>query len=365
MTGTGPQPDLGSAFDMDDQGNIYVVGACRTGFTPLDNDFAIVKVDSNGVLSNDFDQDGKKLFNPTGFAEFGTGVVCLPNGRIVFGGKAGANVMLVMMDSTGALVNAFNGTGVVTIPGQSIENPVLTLDAQGRILLGVSSPAGTIIVSRYFQNGLGDASFGFNGTYVFNIGSPSVVTALGFQSDQKIMIGGYSGTSSSSDFLVLRLDTTGTLDLTFNSSGFKILPVASSISQEEANGMGIMNDDRILLAGTVVFNPAINEDLGMVMLKVQTTPSTGIPLIADGTARIYPNPFGNDGFTLQIDLWEASALHFEMFDVWGRLVATKQLSLPSGTSKIDFSEWNVSNGLYKLSIKTSDTLVGNYTVVKQ
>jgi len=81
MTGANTQPDLGTAFDIDNHGNIYIVGACRVGFSPLDNDFALVKIDSTGTLSNDFDQDGKKLYNPTGFAEFATGVVCLPNGR--------------------------------------------------------------------------------------------------------------------------------------------------------------------------------------------------------------------------------------------------------------------------------------------
>lgn len=365
MTGAGTQPDLGSAFDIDNNGNIYVVGACRVGFTPLDNDFALVKVDSSGLLSNDFDQDGKKLFNPTGFAEFGTGVVCLPNGNMVFGGKAGGNVMLVMMDSTGTLVNTFNGNGVVTIPGQSVENPVLALDAQGRILLGVSSPAGTIIVSRYFQNGLSDATFGFNGTYVFNVGSPSVVTSIGFQSDQKIMLGGYGGTSTNSDFLVVRLDTTGTLDLTFNSSGFTALPLASSSTPEEANGMGIMNDDRIILAGTVVFSSAINEDLGMMMLKVQTTSSTGITHQSDELPRIYPNPFNNEGFIVEVNVDASSTYHIEMRDALGRLVAKNQLVLSAGKNEITFSGLSIAKGHYTISIKTDDRLLGNFQVVKQ
>ena len=64
--------------------------------------------------------------------------------------------------------------------------------------------------------------------------------------------------------------STGTLDLDFNTTGFKTQPLASSVTAEEANGMGIMADDRILLAGTIVFSSAINEDVGIVMLKADS-----------------------------------------------------------------------------------------------
>jgi uncharacterized delta-60 repeat protein len=365
MTGAFTQPDLGSAFDIDIYGNIYIVGACRVGFTPIDNDFALVKINSSGNLSNDFDQDGKKLFNPTGAAEFATGVVCLPNGRFIFGGKAGANVMLVMMDSTGALVNSFNGVGAVTIPGQSIENPIITLDSQGRILLGVSTSSGTIVISRYLQNGSVDATFGFNGNYVFNIGSPSVLTSIGFQSDQKIILGGYSGSSTSSDFLAVRLDSTGTLDLTFNSTGYKTQSIASSVSPEEANGMGIMNDDRILLAGTVIFSSAINEDLGMVMLKVQSTISTGIPSVGQVSTKIYPNPFDDEGINIELQLMQATSLRFDFYDVYGRLVSTSIRDVPSGANTINFSDFQMSSGVYTISIISGDTNIGNYKIVKK
>lgn len=363
MTGAGSQPDLGSAFDIDIHGNIYIVGACRVGFTPLDNDFALVKVDSTGTLSNDFDQDGKKLYNPTGFAEFATGVACLPNGRFVFGGKAGGNVMLVMMDSTGALVNSFNGTGFVTIPGQSVENPVLALDSNGRILLGVSTSAGTIQVSRYLQNGSADVSFGFNSSYVFNNSSTSVATSIGFQSDQKIIVGGYSGTSSTSDFLVFRLDTTGTLDLNFNATGFKTQPLASSATAEEANGMGIMGDDRILLAGTIIFSSAINEDVGIVMLKADSVVPSFVSTINSYPIQLYPNPFDSDGFVLDLNMPNSAEMIIEIHDLFGRLVCARKDELIAGAQQIRYNNLNLSKGFYTVSCILGDTMIGNFKVL--
>lgn len=363
MTGAGSQPDLGSAFDIDIHGNIYIVGACRVGFTPLDNDFALVKIDSTGTLSNDFDQDGKKLYNPTGFAEFATGVACLPNGRFVFGGKAGGNVMLVMMDSTGALDNSFNGTGTVTIPVQSVENPVLALDSNGRILLAVSTSSGTIQVSRYLQTGSVDATFGFNSSFVFNNSSTSVATSIGFQSDQKIIVGGYSGTSTNSDFLVFRLDTTGTLDLDFNTTGFKTQPLASSVTAEEANGMGIMGDDRILLAGTIIFSSAINEDVGMVMLKSDSVVPSSIASINSFPIQLYPNPFGSDGFVLDLTTPNSSELIIEIHDVFGRLVCSRKEQLIAGSQQIRNENLNLSKGFYFVSCIIGETLVANFKVL--
>ncbi|MFM7054619.1 MAG: hypothetical protein ACKOX7_07750 [Bacteroidota bacterium] len=363
MTGAGTQPDLGSAFDFDIHGNIYIVGACRVGFSPLDNDFALVKIDSSGTLSNDFDQDGKKLYNPTGFAEFATGVVCLPNGRFVFGGKAGGNVMLIMMDSTGALVSSFNGTGMVTVPGQSVENPVLALDSNGRILLGVSTSSGTIQISRYLQNGSADAAFGFNSSFVFNNSSTSVATSIGFQSDQKIIVGGYSGTSTASDFLVFRLDTTGTLDLDFNTTGFKTQPLASSVTAEEAYGMGIMSDDRILLAGTIIFSSAVNEDVGIVMLKVDSVVPSTVATINSFPIQLYPNPFDSDGFVLDLTIPSSTKLITEIHDVFGRLVFTRNDEIIAGSQQIRYNNLNLSKGFYTVSCFMSDSIIGNFKVI--
>jgi uncharacterized delta-60 repeat protein len=365
MTGASTQPDLGSAFDFDIHGNIYIVGACRVGFSPLDNDFALVKIDSSGTLSNDFDQDGKKLYNPTGFAEFATGIVCLPNGRIVFGGKAGGSVMLVMMDSTGVLDNSFNGTGTVTIPGSSIENPVLALDANGRVLLATSTSGGTIQVSRYLQTGSADVNFGFNAVYVFNNSNTSVATSIGFQSDQKIIVGGYSGTSTNSDFLVFRLDTTGALDLDFNTVGYKTQALASSVTAEEANGMGIMSDDRIVLAGTIIFSSAINEDVGIIMLKADTFVTSSVPTLTRYPMQLYPNPFESLGFVIDVTMEESSEVVTEIYDLSGRLVYSQTDELAAGPQQIRYNNLDISEGFYTVYCRIGNEDIGFFKVLAQ
>jgi hypothetical protein len=227
----------------------------------------------------------------------------------------------------------------------------------------LSTPSGTIQVSRYLQNGSADATFGFNSSYVFNNSSTSIATSIGFQSDQKIIIGGYTGTSTTNDFLVIRLDTTGTLDLNFNTTGFKTQPLASSVTAEEANGMGIMGDDRILLAGTIVFSSAINEDVGIVMLKADSIIPSSLATISSIPVQLYPNPFDSDGFVLNLTMTQSTALITEIHDVFGRLVFTRKDELPTGSQQIRINNVNLSKGLYTVSCTTGEQLIGNFKVL--
>ena len=60
MLGSNTQPDQANALDIDAAANIYAAGVTRTGASPLDNDFAVVKLNVNGQLDPSFDTDGKK-----------------------------------------------------------------------------------------------------------------------------------------------------------------------------------------------------------------------------------------------------------------------------------------------------------------
>ncbi|HMT30108.1 MAG TPA: hypothetical protein PKD91_12595 [Bacteroidia bacterium] len=298
MTGGGSQPDQASDFDFDAQGNIYVVGATRTGGTPLDNDFAVIKVSPNGQLVTSFDGDGKKLFNPTGFAEFATGVRVLSDGKIVFGGSAGSNVILMKIDSTGALDNTFNGTGSTSISfGSSMDMYGMELDSDERIII-----AGTIYssitnsgVARCLQTGLLDSNFGTGGKLNVNIGAGNnEVFSLYLLNDDKILIGGaVEKVANGYDFMAARIDTSGSLDLTFNTTGFITQNLVPGNVDEFANSMAVTADGRIVLSGTVEYGSAINEDVGLLLLKTDTT--TGVPtLINPSFMEIFPNPSGDE-----------------------------------------------------------------------
>lgn len=332
MLGTNTQPDQANAVDIDANGNIYVAGVTRTGATPLDNDFAVVKLNNNGQLDSSFDTDGKKLFNPTNTAEFGRSIKIQNDGKIVLGGNAGANMYLLRFDSTGTLDPTFNTTGTVNIVFQlSSDMGDMDIDNLGRIVVAgkLNTSSSNIATARYLSTGAFDPGFGFNGKYTFNIGgSASSITSMHIQSDNKILLGGFNeDTAQANNFIITRVDTGGTLDLSFNTSGFVSQAVIAGNVNEEGNGMAVMNDGRIMMTGTIVFSAAINEDVGV--LRVKPVLVTGIdPQNFTTSIRPYPNPFNEV-------LMVASRLESiaEIRDVTGRLVLRFQL-VP-GINKID------------------------------
>lgn len=136
MTGTSTYPDLIQALDFDASGNLYLIGATRNGPSPFDNDFAVVKISPTGVLDPTFDSDGKKLFNPTGIFEMGRGIRVLPSGNIVAAGVSGSNWLMISFDSTGVLDPSFGNNGVATITiGNGGEMMAMDLDKLGRIVM--------------------------------------------------------------------------------------------------------------------------------------------------------------------------------------------------------------------------------------
>lgn len=341
MTGSGSQPDIVNDFDFDAQGNIYAVGATRTGGTPLDNDFAVIKVSPTGQLVSSFDGDGKKLFNPTGFAEFGSGIRVLSDGKIVFGGSAGSSALIMKIDSTGALDNSFNGVGSATVNfGSSIDMYGLEIDSYERIIISgtVYSPVTNVGVARILPTGLPDLTFGTTGKFNANIGGGNnEAFALHLLSDDKILIGGaVEKATTGFDFMVTRIDTSGITDLSFNNTGFHSQNLVPGNVDEYANAMAVTADERIVLTGTVVYGSAINEDVGILLLKPET--STGVGEINEEiTPLFFPNPFSTE-----INIESLKPMNLSIYNIQGKILKTIQTI--AGTNKISVSEF--SQGVY-------------------
>lgn len=284
MTGSNTWPDIVNAFDFDASGNIYAVGATRNGGTPLNNDFAVVKITDNGVLDPTFDTDGKKLFNPTNGAEFGRGLCVQPDGKIIIGGTAGGKMFLFRIDSTGAYDNTFNTNGQLTLTavGSSSDMFDLTLDDSNRIVVGGVSSSNAAVV-RLNQNGTYDTTFAGVGRKLMLIGgTPSTLSDLTIDSNNAIVFtGSNTGTAQGLNFYIARLTQAGALDNTFNTNGYYALPIGSGSADDEAEGVVILPDGRYFLNGTVVYSSAVNEDVGMCLFKRVTPVSTGLNTLQD------------------------------------------------------------------------------------
>lgn len=346
MLGTNTQPDIANALDIDAQGNIYAIGATRTASSPLDNDFALIKVNPSGQLVNTFSGDGKLLINPNNAADFGRGIKVQSDGKIVFGGSSGSNMMIGRVDSTGTLDVTFNTVGYATITFQlSSDMGTLDLDQNERIVVAgkLLTSNSNIAVARYKSNGLFDPNFGFNGKYVYNVGGfTNVISDIHIQADNKILLSGFMNDSNSiSKFCITRVDTAGSIDLTLGGLGFVRQPVIAGNVDEECNGMAVMADGRILLTGTTVYGSAINEDVAVCRLKPVLVTSLQ-EINGQQMINAYPNPFTNE---IQIASKEKGS--GTLADISGRILQSFQLNaglnsitttaLPSGMYFIRFN----------------------------
>src|SRR5262249_40700815 len=123
-------------------------------------------------------------------------------------------------------------------------------------------------------NGTLDTTFNKTGytTVDFN-GGTDFGNGVALQKDGKILIGGEAGKAGgSSDFAAARLNADGTLDTTFGTNGKATVALGLvPNSHDYASGVALQSDGRIILAGTVDAPGAANQDFAAVRLTGDAT----------------------------------------------------------------------------------------------
>ncbi len=127
----------------------------------------------------------------------------------------------------GSLDSSF-GTGgkvVTSINSGADKAYAVALQMDGKIIVaGMTTNASTgkdFACLRYNSNGTLDSTFGTNGVVTNDVqtGSDDVIYSVAIQSDGKIILAGYSDDGSNKNAALIRLNTNGTLDTSFGTSG--------------------------------------------------------------------------------------------------------------------------------------------------
>ncbi|MEP6705686.1 MAG: hypothetical protein ABJB34_12845, partial [Acidobacteriota bacterium] len=163
------------------------------------------------------------------------------------------------------------GTGgkVYGVPANFVPAEDVAVQADGKLVL-VGSTLGPDMTQDYGivrlnSNGSPDTGFGINGllTISFDAGANEMATAVVIQSDGKIVVAGSAQSATTGwDWGVIRINTNGTLDTSYNSPNGK---AKINFSGEDfANDMIIQPDDNVVITGTVRVNP--NKDIAIARL---------------------------------------------------------------------------------------------------
>ena len=234
---------------------IVVAGTYENG---SNTDFGVVRYNTDGSLDTTFGGTGKVATDIAGNGENGTCVALQSDGKIVVAGFTynGSNqdIALVRYNANGSLDTSFNGNGKVTTAVGSGNDYAASVAVQtdGKVVVaGYSFSGATVVVAvvRYNANGSLDATFNGTGkvTTIFGSGGNDQARSVTLQSDGKIVIAGSSSNGSDGDFAVLRYNTDGSLDTTFNGSGK--VTTAIGIGDDQAFGVTVQGDGKIVAAG--------------------------------------------------------------------------------------------------------------------
>jgi uncharacterized delta-60 repeat protein len=238
---------------LQDDGKLVLVGG-ETG-NPLNADFEVARLNSDGTLDASFDGDGKL---ETGFGatlwETGKAVAIQPDGRIVVAGDDRARALVARYHPDGDLDDSFDGDGLRGLDGLSGGLWDVALQPDGRILLlGThQSPDGDFkfVLYRLNPNSSLDPTFDGDGRAFIDLLGTDEGRNIALQADGRIIASGTSGASHA----LVRLWPDGS----FDTGGQQTLGFQDAYygpgSDETAHGMALQADGRIVVAGTLA-NP--------------------------------------------------------------------------------------------------------------
>lgn len=209
----------------------------------------------NGSLDLTFDSDGKVTTHAASKEAEAQSMVLQKDGKIIVAGYRGApenDIVLVRYNENGSLDKSFDTDGIVTtaISGSNLRAYSVALQKDGKILAAGSSSIGVtevMILVRYNVNGSLDTSFNHSGILTSAIGAVfTEVYAIAIQKDGKIvMTGAVSNDAVDFNIAVIRFNSDGTLDNTFDVDGIVVTDLGSLY--DFANTLVIQGDGKIVV----------------------------------------------------------------------------------------------------------------------
>jgi uncharacterized delta-60 repeat protein len=236
-------------------GKIVVVGGANESSGPMNQaDFGIVRYNTDGSLDTNFDSDGKVTTDFSGRADVAMSVKLQSDGKIVVAGVSLNYFALARYNTDGSVDNSFDNDGRVLTdfgsPIAEISNS-MTIQTDGKIVVAgggnpfVSSNS-LLNVLRYNTDGSLDNSFDSDGKVVFS----GIIYGKGIaiQPDGKILTTG----SSNSKLVVARLNTDGSPDTTFGINGLATLN--NGDRNEYGFALTVQSNGKIIVAGNSTIN---------------------------------------------------------------------------------------------------------------
>ena len=271
------------AVKVQTDGKIVAAGSIYNG---TDIDFAVVRLKANGTADNSFSGDGLQSTSFGSGTDIARCMAIQANGKIVVAGSTnqsitGDDFAIARYNANGDLDNTFGTGGKITKDIAKNYDDITSIVVQSDnkiVVVGYTYNGSyhTVILMRFNSDGTPDNTFGTNGIAYTALKMNNIyATCVALQSNGKIVVGGKAYTGTTYNFLLLRYNANGTLDNKFAGGGLVTTALASG-STDFGNSVAIESNGSILLGGQT-FTRAYT-DFGLVRYK-----STGIVDSSFGT----------------------------------------------------------------------------------
>jgi uncharacterized delta-60 repeat protein len=245
--------DVIHAIALQSDGKIVAAGYARNAT----DDFAVARYNANGTLDTTFGTGGKVTTAFGSGADQAYGIAIQPDGKIVVTGQARMTTddfAVARYDTNGTLDATFGTGGKVTTDitsGATDYGRTVAIQSDGKIVVAGSSRSTArkatfdFAIVRYNSNGSLDTTFDSDGKLTVSITSNNdYANVILMQPDGKIVVGGKGEVSKNNyAFALLRVTSTGATDTSF--------PVTTDMSNraDEIFGLALQSDGKIVTAG--------------------------------------------------------------------------------------------------------------------
>lgn len=318
--------DAPFAIMEDPHGRILVTGySFPDSVIQTDYDMMLTRYTVDGDLDTNFSFDGKVVADFNSDTDTAFALAIDSDERIVIAGEAykdngtdyESDFALARYNSDGSPDLTFGQLGQLTTDYASEHDRIwaVSIDSEQRIVVAgfVTSTIqvdlltiyhSDFALARYDASGLLDPSFDGDGFVVTDFGFVTdlgpvseLITDMVIDSDGRLVVAGHLHRGDV-DFLIARYNSNGTLDTTFNGTGFAIHDFGPG-RDDEAWGIRIDGAGRIVVGGATRPAPSGQYDAALLRLNADGTLDTSFG--NNGKVRMDVKSKFNTGFDLAMD----------------------------------------------------------------
>ncbi len=347
-----------NAIAVQSDGKVVFAGEVRD---QSDYYMAIIRLNADGSLDNSFSSNGWDTLNFGGTDNRCEALAIQPDGKIIVAGNGhngwDPDLALARYNTDGTLDNSF-GTGGKVLLHYSIAETIrdIVLQPDGKILACGYVVPGGYFVMRLNSDGSLDTSFDSDGSVLGNDAN-SVANAVVWQDDGSILIAGATfanGSGTESDFFLRRYYYDGAPDNSFGTNGVVYTDIDDG-EYDAAYDIASQSDLKVAVSGRGGIQSSAATDI--LVTRYITGLSVGV---VDNTIQqtlIYPNPI-QDKATLEYDLTSSQEVSINLYSLDGRMVESfsNEMTQQAGSYKQELNfPASLANGNYLLRIQAGES----------